>query len=118
MKLLDTLQCLAANSISGGLLALLENPDELAKLRANPELVPKLVPEIIRWQSPVAHMARTALQDTELGGKQIKAGDRVADVIKPTGSTRIEDGDVIVLFTMASDVPAVERLFQVSIDFF
>ena len=39
-------------------------------------------------------------------------------VVKPTGTTRIEEGDVIVVFTMASDVPEVERLFQVSIDFF
>ena len=43
----------------------------------NPGLIPKMVPEIIRWQSPVAHMARTALEDVELGGKQIKEGDRV-----------------------------------------
>ncbi|MEM7003640.1 MAG: cytochrome P450 [Pseudomonadota bacterium] len=65
------------NSISGGVLALNENPDQYEKLLQNPGLIPKMVPEIVRWQSPVAHMARTALQDTELGGKQIKAGDRV-----------------------------------------
>ncbi len=39
-------------------------------------------------------------------------------VVKPTGGTRIEEGDVIVLFALAADVPEVERLFQVSIDFF
>ena len=66
------------NSITGGLLALSQNQDEYVKLRANPALVESMSPEIIRWQSPVAHMARTAMIDTELGGKQIKAGDRVA----------------------------------------
>ena len=66
------------NSISGGVLALNQNPAEYAKLRANPSLIGNMVPEIIRWQSPVAHMARTALVDTELGGKHIKAGERVA----------------------------------------
>ncbi len=66
------------NSISGGLLALNQNPAEYDKLRKNPSLAANMVPEIIRWQSPVAHMARTALEDTELGGKQIKQGDRVA----------------------------------------
>lgn len=66
------------NSISGGVLALNQNPEEFAKLRANPTLVESMAPEIIRWQSPVAHMARTAMVDTELGGKQIRAGDRVA----------------------------------------
>ncbi len=65
------------NSISGGLLALNKFPEQYAKLRANPDLIPSLVPEIIRWQSPVIHMRRTALTDAELGGKQIKAGDKV-----------------------------------------
>ncbi|MBD3647664.1 MAG: cytochrome P450, partial [Pseudomonadales bacterium] len=66
------------NSITGGVLQLNRNPDEYEKLRSNPDLIPKMVPEIIRFQSPVAHMARTALEDTELGGQQIKKGDRVA----------------------------------------
>ncbi len=65
------------NSISGGVLALNQNPDQYQKLMQNPGLIPKMVPEIIRWQSPVAHMARTATQDCELGGKQIRKGDRV-----------------------------------------
>ncbi len=65
------------NSISGGLLALNQNPDQYQKLRENPGLIPKMVPEIIRWQTPLAHMRRTATQDTELGGKQIKKGDKV-----------------------------------------
>jgi cytochrome P450 len=65
------------NSISGGLLALNEFPEQYAKLRENPELISSLVPEIIRWQSPVIHMRRTALVDAELGGKQIRQGDKV-----------------------------------------
>jgi cytochrome P450 len=66
------------NSISGGVLALNQNPGEYAKLRNDPGVIPNMVSEIIRWQSPVAHMARTATEDVELGGKQIRAGDRVA----------------------------------------
>ena len=66
------------NSISGGVLALNQNPDQYDKLLQNPALIPKMVPEIIRWQSPVAHMARTATQDCELGGKQVREGDRIA----------------------------------------
>ncbi len=65
------------NSISGGVLALNENPAEYDKLRADPSLIPSMVNEIIRWQTPLAHMRRTATQDTELGGKQIKKGDKV-----------------------------------------
>jgi cytochrome P450 len=65
------------NSITGGVLALNENPGEYEKLMQNPGLIPKMVPEIIRWQSPVAHMARTALKDYEFEGKQIKKGDKV-----------------------------------------
>jgi cytochrome P450 len=78
------------NSISGGLLALNKNPDEYAKLRANPALIPSMVPEIIRWQSPVIHMRRTALVDTELGGKQIRKGDKV--VMWYISGNRDEDG--------------------------
>jgi cytochrome P450 len=66
------------NSMTGGLLALHHNPDQWAKLRANPALVESLVPEIVRWQTPLAHMRRTAVQDSEVGGKLIKAGDKVA----------------------------------------
>ena len=65
------------NSMTGGLLALCERPDQFNKLRANPALLDSLVPEIIRWQTPLSHMRRTALSDTELGGKQIKKGDKV-----------------------------------------
>jgi cytochrome P450 len=65
------------NSITGGLLALHENPDQYQKLRDNPALIESMVPEIIRWQTPLAHMRRTALEDYVLGGQQIKKGDKV-----------------------------------------
>ena len=65
------------NSMTGGVLALHDHPEEWAKLRANPALVDSLVPEIIRWQTPLAHMRRTAMADTTLGGKPIKQGDKV-----------------------------------------
>ena len=65
------------NTMSGSVLALNENPAEYDKLRANPKLIDSMVPEVIRWQTPLDHMRRTALQDTELGGKTIKKGDRV-----------------------------------------
>jgi cytochrome P450 len=65
------------NSISGGVLALNENPDQYDKLRANHELVTSMVPEIIRWQTPLAYMRRTAIADSELGGQTIKTGDKV-----------------------------------------
>jgi cytochrome P450 len=66
------------NSMTGGLLALHHHPEEMAKLRANPALIESLVPEIIRWQTPLAYMRRTALTDTQLAGKQIKKGDKLA----------------------------------------
>ena len=66
------------NSMTGGLLALHEHPGEWAKLRANPALVDSLVPEIIRWQTPLAYMRRTCVQDTELAGKAIRKGEKVA----------------------------------------
>ncbi len=65
------------NSISGGVLALNENPAEYEKLRRDPALIPNMVNEIIRWQTPLAHMRRTATRDTELRGKQIRKGDKV-----------------------------------------
>jgi cytochrome P450 len=66
------------NSMTGGLLALHDYPEEMAKLRANPALIEGMVSEIIRWQTPLAYMRRTAVADTELGGKQIKKGDKLA----------------------------------------
>ena len=66
------------NSISGGLWALNKHPGEYRKLRENPGLIPNMVPEIIRWQTPLSYMRRTALADAELGGKTIRAGDKLA----------------------------------------
>ncbi|MDP3491328.1 MAG: cytochrome P450, partial [Phenylobacterium sp.] len=66
------------NTISGSVLALNQNPDQYAKLLANPDLIPSMVSETIRWQTPLAHMARTATQDFVMGGKTIKEGDKVA----------------------------------------
>ena len=66
------------NSISGGVLFLHENPAEFRKLTANPALVASMVPEIIRYQTPLAYMRRTATEDAIVGGKTIKAGDKVA----------------------------------------
>ncbi len=65
------------NSLTGGLYALSKNPDQWAKLKANPKLVESAVSEIIRWQTPLAYMRRTATRDVELGGETIKAGDKV-----------------------------------------
>lgn len=65
------------NSISGGVVALNQFPDQYDKLRGDPSLIPNMVAEMVRWQTPVIHMRRTALKDTELGGKTIKAGDKV-----------------------------------------
>ena len=65
------------NTISGSVYALNKNLREYDKLRADPALIPSMVSETIRWQTPLAHMARTATVDTEVGGKTIKAGDRV-----------------------------------------
>ena len=65
------------NSISGGVLALNQHPAEYEKLKANPGLIANMVSEIIRYQTPLAHMRRTATMDIEFGGKQIRAGDKV-----------------------------------------
>jgi len=65
------------NSITGGLKFLSDNPGEFKKLRENPALVESLVSEIIRYQTPLAHMRRTALEDTILGGQHIRKGDKV-----------------------------------------
>src|SRR6187402_3334073 len=65
------------NTMSGSLLALSQHPDQYRKLRQNPALLDSFVPEVIRWQTPLAHMRRTALADFEFRGKQIKKGDKV-----------------------------------------
>ena len=66
------------NSMSGSVLAMHAYPDQRRKLRENPALVTSMVPEVIRWQTPVIHMRRTAMEDTEVGGKTIRKGDKVA----------------------------------------
>jgi len=65
------------NAISGGISALIENPEERQKLINDPGLLPLAAEEIVRYVSPVLNFARTATQDTELRGKQIKKGQKV-----------------------------------------
>jgi cholest-4-en-3-one 26-monooxygenase len=65
------------NLISGGMLAMLEHPRELRRLRGDPRLLPTAVEEMLRWVTPVAHFRRTATTDTEIRGQRIAAGDRV-----------------------------------------
>ena len=65
------------NSISGGVLALNQHPEEYQKLRDNPDVIPNMVSEIIRWVTPLAHMRRTVTKDYEFKGQQMKAGDKV-----------------------------------------
>ncbi|MHB8644605.1 MAG: cytochrome P450 [Thermomicrobiales bacterium] len=65
------------NAISGGLLALLEYPDQLARLRAERALMPTAVEEIIRWTSPVTHMMRYVTRDVVLHDQQLREGERV-----------------------------------------
>jgi cytochrome P450 len=66
------------NTISGSVLALHQNPEQDRKLRENPALIPSMVSETIRWQTPLAYMRRRALRDVEFGGKTIREGDKVA----------------------------------------
>jgi cytochrome P450 len=65
------------NSITGSVLALNQFPEQYEKIKANPALIPNLVSETIRWQTPLAYMRRTALEDVELNGKLIRKGDKV-----------------------------------------
>jgi cytochrome P450 len=65
------------NSMSGGVYALNKFPDEFAKLKANPKLIPNMVSEVIRWQTPLAYMARRAKEDTVVGEKKIKKGEKL-----------------------------------------
>jgi cytochrome P450 len=65
------------NTLSGSIVALNENPDQYKRLRENPALIESFVPEVIRWQTPLTHMRRTALEDYEFKGKRFKKGDKV-----------------------------------------
>lgn len=71
------------NAIAGGLLALMEHPDQLALLRTEPELMPSAVEEILRWTSPVYYNRRTATVDTTLCGKAIRAGQKTTHWYPP-----------------------------------
>lgn len=62
-------------SLAGGLLALMEHPEQLQKLRDNPELIPAAANEMIRWVAPVKHFARTTVEDVEIGGQKIAKGE-------------------------------------------
>jgi cytochrome P450 family 142 subfamily A polypeptide 1 len=63
--------------ISGGLEALLRNPDQLERLRRDPSLMKSAVEEMLRWVTPIQNMNRTAMRDVELGGQRIQEGDRM-----------------------------------------
>jgi cholest-4-en-3-one 26-monooxygenase len=77
------------NLISGGMLALIEHPEQRAKLLAEPALLPTAVEEMLRWVTPVIHFRRTATKDVELRGEKIKEGDKV--VLYYTSANRDED---------------------------
>lgn len=64
-----------SSSTAGGLLALIENPDQLDRLRRDPGLIPSAIDEMFRWVTPVKHFFRTATEDYELRGRKIRAGD-------------------------------------------
>ncbi|KDA00825.1 cytochrome P450, partial [Hyphomonas oceanitis] len=66
------------NSMTGSVYALNKFPSEYEKLKADHSLIPNMVSETIRWQTPLAFMRRTALEDVEMGGKTIHKGDQVA----------------------------------------
>jgi len=87
------------NSATGGVFALSQNPAQYDKLRANPGLIPSMVSEIIRWQTPLAHMRRIATRDVELGGKQIRKGDKVVMwyISGNRDETAIEQADEFII---------------------
>jgi len=77
MLLVDAGGDTTRNLLAGGVLALLQHPEQHLALRDNPSLIPAARDELLRWVSPVTYMRRTATEDVELGGKPIKAGDKV-----------------------------------------
>ncbi|CAN5359037.1 cytochrome P450 [soil metagenome] len=91
-----------STSAAEGLLALIQNPAEFAKLRADPTLLPSAIDEFIRWSTPVKHFFRTATEDYELRGRKIRAGDglimcypsanRDADVYEDPYDFRVDRG--------------------------
>jgi cytochrome P450 len=72
-------------TIAGGLLALIENPDAMVRLKREPDLLPDAAEEMVRWVSPVKHFFRTAAMDYEIRGKKIKAGDSIL-ISYPSGN--------------------------------
>jgi cholest-4-en-3-one 26-monooxygenase len=76
------------NAAAGGMLALFEHPDQWKRLIEDPGLIPAAAEEIVRWVSPVNMFRRTAMADTELGGRRIGAGDKV--VVFYTSANRDE----------------------------
>jgi len=67
----------ARGALAGGVIAFAQFPDQWVRLKANPALVPKTVAEIVRWQTPISHMRRTATADVAFGGQLIRKGDKV-----------------------------------------
>jgi cytochrome P450 len=100
------------NSMSGGLLALSQNPAELAKLKANPQLVPSLVAETIRYQTPVIHMRRTATRDAELDGQRIRQGDKVVMWYVSRQPRRERDREARLLYCRPSQAAATPLLWR------
>ena len=74
-----------SSSTAGGVLALIENPDELEKLKDNPSIMPMAIDEMIRWVTPVKNFFRTATEDCLIGGKEIKKGDSIL-LVYPSGN--------------------------------
>lgn len=72
-------------TIAGGLLALIENPDAMARLKREPDILPDAAEEMVRWVSPVKHFFRTAAMDYEIRGKKIRAGDSIL-ISYPSGN--------------------------------
>jgi cytochrome P450 len=87
------------NSISGGLWALHNHPDQWVKLQENAQLIPSFAQEAIRWQSPIIHMRRTALCEAEVRGKRIRKGDKVVMwyVSGNRDETAIPDADCFIV---------------------
>jgi cytochrome P450 len=77
------------NALVGGMQAFIEHPDEIAKVKRDPELIDRAVEEIVRWTTPVNYMKRTAAEDTEIRGRAIAAGDAL--VLFYASANRDED---------------------------
>ena len=87
------------NTLSGSMLAMHQNPEQRAKLDADHGLLPGMVSETIRWQTPLAHMRRTALRDVVFNGQRIREGDKVVMwyVSGNRDETMIENPDAYII---------------------